>query len=158
MFVRINRSKSGYDSDGQQVAVGDYLVAFEYHPLHPPAHGQFEVEGEKFLRIYACVRPVTLKQLGHWMMGSVKIAGIEITLSGEFGNDGLPKCLADFSDADQDRLLDNLAEMPTDIAHQYWNSSGHNCVGPTADVIRNWAISTPALWPPRRLPQAPHED
>jgi hypothetical protein len=40
--------------------------------------------------IYAIVRTVALRQCGHWMMGSARIQGTTYTVSGAYGNDGLP--------------------------------------------------------------------
>ena len=43
-------------------------------------------------KLYACVRHVSLRQLGHWMMGSARIAGQSVTVSGAYGGDkGLPR-------------------------------------------------------------------
>jgi len=54
---------------------------------------QPEDERPTYNNIRCFVRKVALHQCGHFMMGRANIGGKYITISGQYGNDGLPKTL-----------------------------------------------------------------
>lgn len=95
------------------------------------------------------VRTVTLKQLGHFMMGEIRLAGIiprkqiRITLSGSLGSDGLPINLYQEKYGDVAvPLWDKLHPLPEELQQMFWaddtgwNSVGFKCRGP----IAAWAV------------------
>lgn len=95
MFLRLDDKH--YDRYGQQMARGLFLILFS-----------------KDKEIRAVTRTVTLRQLGHFMMGSARVGGKKIAVSGAFGNDGLPR------DAPAS-LWDKLLPVPQKIAEQFWH-------------------------------------
>lgn len=85
-------------------------------------------------QLYAVIRQVALKQLGHWMMGNANIKGHWMTISGDYGNDGLPMTL------DDDEFPEDAVPLPDDLCHAFWTGGGHNCAGCEAPLIRDWAL------------------
>jgi hypothetical protein len=105
----------------------------------------------------AVLRHVHMKQLGNWMMANIDIGNHKIVLTGSFGNSGLPIDLTRTQDfakekgdamhqprltADEAKeLWDQMIPVPQDIADAYWkDDTGHNSVGQTAVLFRDWAI------------------
>lgn len=86
--------------------------------------------------LYAAVRKVALRQCGHWMMGSARIAGTRIPISGSCGADGLPCEYDSLSPAVRSKLM----PVPEDTAIVYWSDDGHNTIGKAAPTVRAWAI------------------
>lgn len=84
--------------------------------------------------LYACVRKVALGQFGHFMMGRANIGGSWVTVSGAYGNDGLPM--------NYDKLTDRqraaFVAVPEEIAAIYWEGGGHNNAGSEAGVMRKY--------------------
>jgi hypothetical protein len=80
------------------------------------------------------VRTVTLKQMGHWMMGHATIGGREITVSGSYGEDGLPMSW--------DRgLWERGVPLPEDIALMWAKGGGHNQSGAEGASVHAWATA-----------------
>lgn len=164
MFIPSKISRGGYDSSGQQFSTGLYLALFSRDRLkvsrsedckywqvvecatgkvlsmfdggsNQPAHDWIKAHGG-YYDLFACVRKVGLKQLGHFMMGSFRIGGQSVTVSGPYGSDGLP--------LEYDKLNDKarslLVPVPEDLARQYWSGDGHNDVGGEAPAMRQWAL------------------
>jgi hypothetical protein len=74
--------------------------------------------------LYACVRSVALRQLGHFMMGTARIGGQSIIVSGSFGADGLPLTVGrDIPRAIVDKLF---VQVPDSIATLYWQYDGYH--------------------------------
>lgn len=74
--------------------------------------------------LYACVRQVALRQVGHFMMGSARIGGQSVTVSGLFGSDGLPLTIdRDIDRATVERLF---VRVPDAIASLYWSYDGYH--------------------------------
>jgi len=122
MFIRSKRRR--YTRDGEQRGTGDYLVL---------ACGE---RGEKYRELRGFVRSVELRQLGHWMMGSVNIDGTRIGLSGPLGSDGLPL------DKDACPNWDRMVVVPEDVATIFWtDSTGHNDVGVSGKDLLTWALA-----------------
>lgn len=81
--------------------------------------------------VYGVVRSVALKQLGHWMMGTARILGKSYTVSGSYGDDGLPMTV-DTIPPDAKKLPDNLYEA--------WScGGGWNSAGSEAEAMAEWA-------------------
>ena len=80
---------------------------------------------------YAIVRKVALAQCGHWMMGAANIDGQWRTISGTYGNDGMPLTV--------DALPSDAIAVPREI-YELWNKGdGHNGAGNEAAAMREWA-------------------
>lgn len=65
------------------------------------------------------------------MMGSANLNGKWLTISGDYGNDGLPMDVP---------LPHDAIPLPDDLAEAYWNGDGWNCAGREAPLLREWAI------------------
>jgi len=123
MFVRVKHSE--YNSIGSKTVSGDYMAIFQdYHR-----------------KLYAACRYVKLSQCGHYMVGKFRIGNISITVSGEAGNNGLPLWLIDYS-CKSIPFIKFLTEIPDDLVELYWDSEGHNEIGPTSVQLRSWAART----------------
>lgn len=127
MFFAPSRSRSWHMADGEQRARGPYLLLL--------SRGR---------ELRALVRTVELRQLGHYMMGHFEAtpreprgaATIQLSLSGAYGSDGLPRDGAEGSGA----LLWNYAHpVPAELAEAYWHSDGHNGPGREGPAMRAWA-------------------
>ena len=90
-------------------------------------------------KLYALVRHTSLRQVGHFMMGTINIGGQRITVSGSYGANGLPMDVEKIDPANRWRLV----EVPAAIAEIFWNSSdGWNGAGSEGPIIRQWALDT----------------
>ena len=89
-------------------------------------------------RLWATVRVCALSQLGHFMMGTIRIGGKSITVSGSIGNDGLPLDVQEVPANWRDKLV----QVPQDVASAYWTDNGHNDIGSARDPLRQWARET----------------
>lgn len=125
MFVK--DAQRGYSRTGQQIAAGWFLILFQrdWEPGYEPQP----------LDLRACVRYAHLSQLGHFMMGAVTVGAHRVTLSGSYGNDGLP-CTCPTAD-----LWDRLHPLPADLQTAYWSGGGHNSAGSEAPALRAWALA-----------------
>jgi hypothetical protein len=127
MFVA--KGRSGYNRHGEQVGQGLFLALFSLsHITHPEEYKKMEVRG--------CVRHASLRQLGHFMMGSMRIGPHKLTLSGTYGDDGLP--------CDPDRypgLWEKLMPLPKDLTDKFWNGGGHNSSGSEGPDMKDWAVA-----------------
>jgi hypothetical protein len=83
-------------------------------------------------QIYAFIRLVALRQLGHWMMGSANINGKWKTVSGSYGNDGLP--------IDLDELPLDAKPIPAELYDAWNKGEGWNSAGKEAPLMRDWAL------------------
>lgn len=87
--------------------------------------------------LYACVRHVSLRQCGHFMMGSARIAGQSITVSGSYGSDGLPGDYETLTPAARAKLC----QLPADLTDTFWRGGGHNSAGNEAPAMQKWALA-----------------
>ena len=96
----------------------------------------------------AVVRHVAMKQLGHFMMASVKLGGFNICLSGTYGSDGLPVNFgqhfidhepARFTDDQANTLFNSMVPFPPELQAAFWAGGGHNCGGREMELLRQWA-------------------
>lgn len=143
--------RGGY-SGGDQVASGSFLVVVQ----HPSGNS-------RELRAFA--RHVKMRQLGHWMMGSIKIGNYSLSVSGGFGSDGLPFSLGkhykkdgegiEFTPQQKMAIWDQLVPVPQELAERYWKADdGWNSVpGSVAPDFRKWANeNVKALRKPLKIP------
>jgi len=112
-----------YDQDGSQhTRKGLFLILMQ--------HNNFALDKHNFRAI---VRKVALSQFGHFMMGTARIKGESITISGSYGNMGLP------CDTKSDAVWNACTPVPEGL-HEAWNKGGgHNSVGSEAHLMRLWA-------------------
>jgi hypothetical protein len=117
MFIT---SRRGYTRDGQQRAEGRFLALF----------------CDKDHNIWGIVRYVRMTQCGHFMMGSMRIGSQQITMSGTYGDDGLPDDIEKISEANRKYLM----PMPPDLVAVFWRpgNGGHNDAGAEGPAMRDW--------------------
>jgi hypothetical protein len=104
-------------------------------------NAKHSVEGCRYFRasaisypIRAIVRHVAMRQLGHFMMGTARVDGISLTLSGSYGADGLVSSVPD-------EVYERGLELPVEL-HEAWNKGGGwNSAGSEADAMKQWALS-----------------
>ena len=110
--------KGGYDRYGQQRASGKFLLLCQ-------CDGEREIRG--------LVRHASLRQLGQFMMGSMRAFGHSIPLSGAYGNDGLPR--------DVPRAVwERATPLPPDLYDAWNHGGGWNGPGREAAAMRAWGI------------------
>ena len=117
----INGTERYYTRDGQQAcsrAPFLLLIQLTDRPLS---------------EIYGIVRKVALKQCGHWMMGKVRIGGASYSVSGSYGNDGLPITVK--------ALPKDAVRLPNTLYEQWVTGGGWNCAGAEGPAMREWGRS-----------------
>lgn len=82
--------------------------------------------------IRAIVRHTRLSQLGHWMMGTIRVRGKSLGVSGAYGNDGLTMSV-------ERSIYDRAVLLPEELHHQWNTGGGHNSAGSEAGAMRAWA-------------------
>jgi hypothetical protein len=134
----LTNTRSGYDRGGQ-VASGLFLVVFSHNKFKWAEENgchwdKFPSDLNRVL--YACVRRVALRQLGHWMMGTARIGGHSLTVSGSYGGDGLTCDYEKLPKAARAKLV----RLPDDLTNEFWAGGGHNTSGAEAPAMRKWAM------------------
>lgn len=119
MFIR---ATGGYTASGQQHSTGMYLF------LTMPAR---YVSQAPFLEQRAFLRRVTLKQLGHFMMGEIKLSGVKLTVSGPCGSDGLPATVPEYVFSHGYPVPERLTKM--------WAESSDDKPTNWQSEMRHWA-------------------
>ena len=84
--------------------------------------------------VFAVVRKVALRQLGHFMMGRANIGGHWVSVSGAYGSDGLPLTV--------DRLPDDAVILPLELYNAWNKGGGWNGAGNEAYAMKAWARAT----------------
>ena len=84
-------------------------------------------------KIRAIVRKVALHQCGHWMMGTARIHGQSITLSGSYGGDGLTTDVPT-------EVYNAGVPLPEELIKAWTNGGGWNSAGDEGPAVRKWAI------------------
>ncbi len=142
----ITNSHRGYTRDGQQHAAGRFLILFSHNQYkwgNQDGKPWSEFPKELSRKLYAHVCYVSMKQLGHFMMGESRTLQVSkaygdkpgpnnLILSGTYGGDGLTCDYEDLTDASRAKLV----EVPIELANKFWNA------GKEAYTMRNWAIAT----------------
>jgi hypothetical protein len=84
--------------------------------------------------IKAIVRYTSMGQFGNWMMGSARVHGEKIILSGSYGGDGLPCSVLK-------GIYDSWGIVLPDELRAAWNmGGGWNGAGSEASAMRKWAL------------------
>lgn len=98
----------------------------------------------------AFVRSARLKPCGHWAMGAVTFHNRKISISGDYGSDGLPitvRSEAWWKESEyQKEQRENLnfaykrsVPLPDWLEYEWNISGGHNSAGSEAESFRIWA-------------------
>jgi hypothetical protein len=138
MFIK--QTSSGYKGT-EQYCNGEFLIV-----VQDPFSNALRPE------LRAVVVFAKMRQLGHFMMASVNLAGASLTLSGTYGSDGLPFSIrrhftgivnekatyADFTDDQKRALWDQLTPIPQDLQDQFWAGGGHNTCGSEGPAFHKW--------------------
>lgn len=119
MFIQIKRH--GYDRHGQSFVHGRFLV------LCQPAGWE---NRNAPIRAFACF--ARMHQFGQFMMANARFAGEAVTLSGSYGNDGLPR---DVSQAQYDAAV----PVPAGLIKAWNEGGGWNGAGSEAEAMLTWA-------------------
>jgi len=85
------------------------------------------------LPVRAIVRKVALKQWGPWMMGTARVAGKSLTVSGAYGEDGLIMSVPP-------EVYALGVELPQELYDKWANGGDWNSAGSEAPAMREWAI------------------
>ena len=122
MFIKLVKTYYSKEDGEQRTGKGLFLILMRDKNL-PIWHTNAR----------AIVRKVALKQLGHWMMGTVTIKGHTISLSGAYGADGLmievPK-----------EVYDVGIDIPKELYEKWGQGGGWNTCGNEAESLRKWAL------------------
>lgn len=120
----IGKPRTFYDRDGsQRTSSSKFLIILQ--------HGDKPLGPDNFRAI---VRKVALSQLGHWMMGTARIKGHSISLSGSYGGDGLPVT------TEIDEVYEAAIPVPLELYKAWSAGGGHNSCGSEAGAMRDWAL------------------
>jgi hypothetical protein len=140
-----NRSCDRY---GQQRARGRFLMLVT--PAWDSSVDHLADHAKKY-PIRAIVRSVALHQLGHFMMGRVRIGCHDICLSGSYGGDGLPR------DVPME-VYDHAVPVPPELIEKWNKGGGWNSAGAEAFDMRDWALANiVALTKPLKAKLTPKE-
>jgi hypothetical protein len=80
------------------------------------------------------VRQVALQQLGHFMMGRVKISEHRLSVSGAYGHDGLPCTVPR-------EVWIKGTPLPKELYDAWNKGGGWNSAGSEAPAMRIWALT-----------------
>jgi len=88
------------------------------------------------------VRKVALRPCGNWMMGTARIYGHSLTVSGDYGADGLCKDLERLPEEIRERAWDEAVPLPPGLRNAWDKGGGWNCAGSERVLMREWARQT----------------
>lgn len=109
-----------YNSSGRHLKRADNLILIQKQDINSK-------------EIKAIVRKVSLSQSGHFMMGIARIGNKSFTVSGPYGNDGLPLIV-------DDETFEKYGVLLPKYLYELWNKGGgHNSCGNEAEEMRKWA-------------------
>lgn len=111
----------------QQKSSGYFLVL-----LKPDYRVGTEAYNETKGDLRALIRHCTMKQMGHYMMGKVRIANETFTMTGTYGNSGLPKRI-------DPEIWENAVPLPEELYEAWKTGGGHNSAGSEAEAMHEWA-------------------
>lgn len=118
----VEKSRMRYDKYGsQQAGLADFLILMNKR-------------SDREAPIRAIVRKAALSQLGQFMMGSVRVKGSRIVLSGLYGGDGLP--------VDVDDVVYDEGVVLPDHIYEAWNTDNDR-------LVMNWAIENISILVPK---------
>jgi len=89
-------------------------------------------------KLYAYIGRVAMRQVGHFMLGRLRIGNQWLTVSGQCGSDSLPLNVEKVLPKYRSKLIG----IPQDIADVYWAGDGHNQLNSlAAKTLRDYASS-----------------
>jgi len=119
----IDNVKTYYTKDGEQrTTSGQFLCLLSCDDL--------PIGPDNFRGIIVATK---LSQFGHWMMGSCKIEGHKLTLSGTYGEDGLTMTVPH-------DIFELGTPLPPELFEAWSKGRGWNDAGSEGLSIRQWAI------------------
>ena len=128
MFLTIKRQGMKYD--GEQFCSGLFLVLCQ--PEGVWENGKFNSKtSSEYTRAF--VRFTSLRQLGHFMMGIVRVNGTSIVISGSYGQDGLPKTVSD-------EVWKKALPLPQKLYDAWSKGGGWNSCGNEVGMMREWGL------------------
>ena len=92
--------------------------------------------------LFAIVRTVALSQCGQFMMGTARVYGHSLVISGAYGSDGLPLNVDRLPEPIRDRVRAEMKPLPRHLYQLWADGGGWNGAGTEADGMRRWALST----------------
>lgn len=116
----IEKTRGYYTSDGQQnIERANFLILMTPKTDHKAP-------------VRAIVRKVAMSQFGHFMMGTARIKGHSLALSGSYGADGLILSVP--------QEVYSLGVILPNYLYNAWNNGGGwNSAGSEASAMRAWA-------------------
>ena len=121
-----------YDGTEQRCRRANFLILMQPDDDFWNEDGTVNKNRSTGNNLRAVVRKVALHQFGHWMMGRANIGGKWITISGSYGQDGLPKTVAK-------DIWERGVPLPDEL-YEAWNKGeGWNSCGTEAPSMREWA-------------------
>lgn len=124
MFLGTEGYRSGYTRSGEQFARGRFLILMDCECTECSARPLKE-------RVRGIVRFAALRQVGHWMMGSARIGGERVTLSGTYGGDGLTRTVSHSA-------WSKGVPVPGELYEAWNNGGGWNSAGSEAAAMQAW--------------------
>ena len=125
MFVQDVNSRM--ERDGTQKTSGWFLML-----LKPDYEIGTEAYEEAKGDLRAVIRKCHMEQMGHYMMGKVRIAGDSHTVTGTYGNNGLPKSI-------DPEIWKNAVPLPDELYEAWASGGGWNSAGSEAEAMQQWA-------------------
>lgn len=143
-------SNTYYDSDGSQRASKAWYLILACREAGPLDGMGITTRDEQYTcgtcgkahsALYAIARKVALSQLGHFMMGTARIGGHSVVVSGNFGSDGLPDTIGQYGIPSA--LAPYFTKLPNDVASSYWHSGEDYHAGKSGDYrqLGLWALA-----------------
>ena len=134
MYLRSGQNGTYYGSDGQQRhSRAPFLLLIDASPSLP---------AKQDACMYAIVREVAMEQCGHFMMGTARVYGHSLTVSGTYGSDGLPISLDRLPVKVQDKVRAEMVRVPDELYRAWAKGGGWNGSGSEGPAMQAWARKT----------------
>lgn len=129
MYLRSGQHGTYYDAQGQQ--------------RHSQAPFLLLIDDDATKDcLYAIVREVAMEQCGQFMMGTARVYGHSLTVSGTYGNDGLPIHLDRLPAKVQNKIRAEMVRLPDELYAAWANGGGWNSSGREGPSMQQWARKT----------------
>ena len=133
MFIETARGR--YGSDGSQHSGRALFLILVQRDYFKDAEGNYLSPKDRpdgYTEIRAIVRKVALHQCGHWMMGSARVKGERISISGAYGSDGNTCTVSE-------KVFQESIPLPKELYDAWNKGEGWNGAGSEAPMMRTWA-------------------
>lgn len=124
-----------YDSSGEQHVRRALFLILVQRDYFKDADGNYLSPSDRpdgYTDIRAIVRKVALHQFGHWMMGSARVKGERISISGAYGSDGNTCTVSE-------KVFQEAVPLPAELYDAWNKGEGWNSAGSEAPLMRTWA-------------------